>query len=114
MTILLNLILPIFLAGGWGFLVGRRVCSEPTMLIRILFYLLGPALGFRPIYPSDISVNNAISTGLLVVLRRGSMLAIPRLIEYTRGWDGDTQASGGLVLTFANCANYGLPVLLFA
>ena len=42
------------------------------------------------------------------------MLGASRLVGYMRGWDGDTQASGGMVLTFANCANYGLPVLLFA
>ena len=30
------------------------------------------------------------------------------------GWDGDTQATGTLVSTFANCGNYRLPVLLLA
>lgn len=42
------------------------------------------------------------------------MFGISRVVEYMQGRDGDTQASGTLVLTFANCANHALPVLLFA
>lgn len=45
------------------------------MLIRILFYLLGPALVFRSIYSSDISISNAVSIGLFVLLLQGIMLA---------------------------------------
>lgn len=47
LTILLNVILPIFLVGGCGFLVGRRVCSEPTMLIRTLFLSSRSCVGIR-------------------------------------------------------------------
>ncbi|MFC2079597.1 AEC family transporter [Candidatus Bipolaricaulota bacterium] len=112
--ILLDVILPVFLVGGCGYLVGRSVRAEPTVLIKILFYLTGPALVFRSIYTSEISVSNAVSIGLFVVLLQGIMFGISRLIGRLRGWDGDTQASGSLVLTFANCGNYGLPVLLFA
>ncbi len=45
------------------------------MLIRILFYLLGPALVFRSIHTSDISISNAVSIGLFVLLLQGIMLA---------------------------------------
>ncbi len=114
MTILLDVILPIFLVVGCGFLVARSVRSEPTILIRIVFYLLGPALVFRAIYVSEISIGSAISIGLFVVLLQGTMFGVSRLMGYIRGWDEQTQASGTLVLTFGNCGNYGLPVLLFA
>ena len=112
--ILLDVILPVFLVGGCGYLVGRSVRAEPAILIKILFYLTGPALVFRSIYMSEISLSSAISIGLFVVLLQGIMFGISRLIGRLRGWDGDTQASGTLVLTFANAGNYGLPVLLFA
>ena len=114
MAILLDVILPVFLVGGCGYIVGRSVRSEPAILIKILFYLLGPALVFRSIYASEISIGSAVSIGLFVLLLQIAMFGISRIVGRLRGWDGDTQASGTLVLTFANCGNYGLPVLLFA
>ncbi len=114
MAILLDVILPVFLVGGCGYLVGRGVRSEPTILIRVLFYLLGPALVFRSIYTAAISVGSAVSVGAFVVLLQVAMFSLSRVIGRIRRWDEDTQAAGSLVLTFANCGNYGLPVLLFA
>jgi len=111
---LLDVILPVFLVGGCGYIVGRSVRSEPTMLIKILFYLLGPALVFRSIYTSEISIGSAVSIGVFVLLLQVTMFGISHVVGRLRGWDGDTQDSGTLVLTFANCGNYGLPVLLFA
>jgi len=114
LAILLNVILPVFLVGGSGYLVGRSVRSEPIVLIRIIFYLLAPALIFRSIYTSTISVESALSISGYVILIQLSMFAISRFIGRVRHWDGDSQAAGSLVLLFANCGNYGLPVMLFA
>ena len=114
MAILLNVILPVFLVGGCGYLVGRSTRSESTVLIRIIFYLLAPALIFRSIYTSTISVESALSIGVYVILIQLSMFAISRFVGRARRWDADSQAAGSLVLLFANCGNYGLPVMLFA
>jgi len=112
--VLFDVILPVFQVGGCGYVVGRSVRSEPTVLVKVLFYLLGPALVFRSIYTSAISMGDALSICLFVIIIQGIMFGISRLVGRLRGWDGDTQASGSLVLLFANCGNYGLPVLLFA
>jgi malate permease and related proteins len=114
LAILLNVILPVFLVGGCGYLVGRSVRSEPLMLMRIIFYLLAPALIFRSIYTSEISLDSAVAIAGYVILIQLSMFAISRLIGRARRWDPDSQAAGTLVLLFANCGNYGLPVMLFA
>ena len=114
MAILLNVILPVFLVGGCGYLVGRSTRSESTVLIRIIFYLLAPALIFRSIYTSAISIESALSIGGYVILIQLSMFAISRFVGRVRHWDADSQAAGSLVLLFANCGNYGLPVMLFA
>ncbi|MBU1048733.1 AEC family transporter [Candidatus Bipolaricaulota bacterium] len=114
MAVLLNVILPVFLVGGCGYLVGRSVRSEPLVLMRIIFYLLAPALIFRSIYVSEISLQSAALIGIYVILIQLSMLAISRLVGRVRRWDADSQAAGSLVLLFANCGNYGLPVMLFA
>jgi len=113
-AILLNVILPVFLVGGSGYLVGRSVRSEPLVLMRIIFYLLAPALIFRSIYTSEISMDSAISIVAFAFLIQIAMLALSRVIGRARHWDPDSQAAGSLVLLFANCGNYGLPVMLFA
>jgi len=82
--------------------------------MRIIFYLLAPALIFRSIYVSEISLQSAALIGIYVILIQLSMLAISRLVGRVRRWDADSQAAGSLVLLFANCGNYGLPVMLFA
>lgn len=95
-------------------MVGRSVRSEPSVLTRIVFYLFGPALIFRSIYTSTISLENVLSIGGYVILIQLIMFAISRIVGRVRRWDSDTQASGSLMLLFANCGNYGLPVMLFA
>lgn len=114
MGILLDVILPVFLVGGCGYMVGRTVPSQPIMLTRIVFYLLGPALIFRSIYTSTVSFDNVLSIAVYIVLIQGVMFGISRLVGRLRHWDGDSQAAGSVVLLFANCGNYGLPVMLFA
>jgi len=114
LTILLNVILPIFLVGGCGYLVGRFVRSEPVVLTRLVFYLLTPALIFRSIYTSMISLESALSIGGYIILIQLGMFGISRIVGRFRRWDADSQAAGSLVLLFANCGNYGLPVMLFA
>jgi len=113
-SVLLNVILPVFLVGGSGYLIGRFVVSEPEMLMRIIFYLLAPALIFRSIYMSEISLGSALSIGTFVILVHVTMFIISRALGRARRWDADSQAAGSLVLMFANCGNYGLPVMLFA
>ncbi len=114
MTILLNVILPVFLVGGCGYLVGRAAKAEPVVLTRVIFYLLGPALIFRSIYTSTVTLANALEIAGYVLIVQGVMFAISRLVGRLRRWDDDTQAAGSLTMLFANCANYGLPVMLFA
>jgi len=114
MGILLDVILPVFLIGGCGYAIGRTIASDTRILVKLVFYVLGPSLIFRSIYTSSISWGHAASIAVFVVLLQGILFAASRLLGWWRRWDDDTKASASLVLTFANCGNYGLPVLLFA
>ncbi len=114
MAILLDVILPVFLIGGCGYVVGRLVEGDVTILIKLVFYILGPALIFRSIYTSDISWGNAATIAGFIVLLHGTLFAVSRLLGRWRHWPSDAQASASAVVMFANCGSYGLPVLLFA
>lgn len=114
MGILLDVILPVFLVGGCGYIVGRSVHTQPIALTKIVFYLLGPALIFRSIYTSTVSFDNVVSIAIYIVVVQSVMFGISRVVGRLRRWDSDSQAAGSVVLLFANCGNYGLPVMLFA
>jgi malate permease and related proteins len=111
---LLDVMIPIALVAGTGFLVGRSIRSDATAWAKLLFYVLGPALVFQAIYRSEVEWGRVATVAVITVGMHGAMLILSRILGRIRGWDEDTQATGSLVLTFPNCGNYGLPVLLFA
>ncbi len=111
---LLDVMVPIALVAGCGFLVGRSIRSEATTWAKLLFYVLGPALVFQAIYRSEVEWGRVATIAAVTVGVHGVMLILSRVLGRMCGWNEDTQATGSLVLTFPNCGNYGLPVLLFA
>lgn len=114
MEVLLEVILPIFLVGGAGALVGRLTRLDATLLTRVALYLLGPALIFRSFYTSTVVSGDVLRIAAFVLILQVSLLIVSRVLGRTLRWEDDTQAAGSLVLTFANCGVYGLAILLFA
>ncbi|MBE0635648.1 hypothetical protein IH601_06610 [Candidatus Bipolaricaulota bacterium] len=93
-VILFNVVLPVFIVGGCGYLVGRFVRSEPVALTQIVFYLLTPALIFRPIHSSTITHDSTLLIGAYVTLIQITMFAISRIVGRLRRWDADSRAAG--------------------
>jgi len=114
MEILFDVILPVFLVGGAGAVVGRVTRLDSTLLTRIVLYLLVPALIFRSFYTSAVPSADVLRVAAFVVILQAVLLAVSRGLGRLRGWDGDTQAAGSMMLAFANCGIYGLAVLQFA
>jgi predicted permease len=112
--VLLEVILPIFLVGAAGALIGRLTRLDATLMARIVLYLLGPALIFRSLYTSTVVGEDVLRIAAFVVMLHISLLTVSRILGRTLGWEDDTRAVGSLVMTFANCGTYGLAVLLFA
>ncbi len=114
MEVLIEVILPIFLVGGTGVLVGRLTRLDATLLTRVVLYLLGPALIFRSLYTSTVAGEDVFRIAAFVLILQVSLLIVSRILGRALGWEDDTRAAGSLVMTFANCGIYGLAVLLFA
>jgi predicted permease len=112
--VLLEVILPVFLVGGAGALVGRFSQLDATLLARVVLYLLGPALIFRSLYTSAVVGADVLQIATFVVMLHISLLTVSRILGRALGWEDDTRAAGSLVMTFSNCGTYGLAVLLFA
>jgi len=114
MVVLLEVILPIFLVTGAGVLIGHLSRLDPTLLTRIVLYLLVPSLIFRSLYTSAVAGQDVLRIAAFVVILQIALLLASRILGRALRWDEDTRAAGSLMMTFANCGVYGLAVLLFA
>jgi predicted permease len=112
--LLIDVIVPVVLVAGAGFLFARYTRFDPAPLTRLAFYILGPALIFNSMLSPSISGTALAQVSAFVFIVHGALLVLAGLgLRWVR-WDADSKASAILSFTFSNCGNYGLPVLLFA
>jgi len=114
MTVLINVVLPVFLVAGVAALAQSRLRLNVQTVSRATFYLFAPALVFDGMVSSDISgaeLGQITLTMLLVTLALGLLgLAAARLLRLS----GPTRAAFLVAILLMNAGNYGLPVNLFA
>ncbi len=110
-----EVLVPIFLLVGVGYGVGKLLHLEPKPLSRLAFWVFSPALIFESLRTATLSWNEM---GVVAAFVGGHyfgmyLLSLPvgRLLFRD---DRDARAVASLVLTFGNCGNLGLPLLLFA
>jgi len=113
-VVVLDVILPVFLIIGVGFALGRWPRLDARLLTNVVFFVLSPALIFRTVYAVEFARGDLFRTILFVFAVQGGLFILSRGIGRALGWEDDVQAVGSLTLSFSNCGNYGLPVLLFA
>ncbi len=107
-------IAPVFLVAMVGFVVGRRLQIEPKTLARLVFYIFSPALVFRSLATTGISLLELgqliVVMGLIYVV----MAAITYLIMRKQGSSKIDRAGVMLSAVSPNNGNLGLPVIDFA
>ena len=112
--VLANVIVPVILVAGAGFLFARLTHYDAKPLTRLSFYILTPALIFHSLLNRAVPLIDLADVALFVVIMHGLLTTIGYFGTRWTGWDGDTKTSAILSLSFNTCGNYGLPVLLFA
>jgi len=112
--LLVNVIVPVILIAGAGYLFAKLTRFDATPLTRLSFYILSPALIFQSMLSSSLSGTTLSQVVIFVFAAHGALLLLGAVGVRWTGWDADTKASALLSFTFSNCGNYGLPVLLFA
>ena len=112
--VLLNVILPVVLVAGTGFLFARLTHVDEKPLTQLSFYVLTPALIFHSMLNRSVSMTDLGAVALFVLIMHGLLLLIGAVGVRRTGWDENTRASALLSLTMNNCGNYGLAILLFA
>lgn len=114
LQIMLDVIAPIMLVMGFGFIIGRRFDPDPRSLSVFLIYLFTPALVFSGIYTTELPTGDLVGVALVAIGVALVMMAVgygvARLLRYT------PRAESSLILTvvLVNAANYGIPLNTFA
>jgi malate permease and related proteins len=114
LSIFYNNLLPILLLSGAGYVLGKTSKLDSRLLGRVIFYIFCPALVFNLVTNSKLAL---VSIGLTMVYSTIVILVVAG-IAFLAGklLRLDRSALSVVVLTtmFANCGNYGLPLISFA
>jgi predicted permease len=114
MTVLLNVVLPVFLMVGLAALAHLFLHFEIRTLSRIVFYLFAPALVFDSLATSDVSGVEFGQIAAVVLLLTLALWILGALAARLLHLQGPTQAAFLAAILLMNAGNYGLPVNLFA
>jgi predicted permease len=112
--VFLNVIVPVGLVAGAGFLFGRFTKYGTEPLTKLSFYVLSPALIFHSLITHSITTEEFTHTVTFVAIAFAVLFALSLAVPRFLRWDQDTRAASVLTLCLNNNGNYGLPVLLFA
>lgn len=116
MGILVNIILPVFIQIGVGFLIQKKFHLNLQTLAKIQFYAFIPALLFNKIYTSDISGGDIGMIMIFAVSLFTVMTIVATLVSRACGFHIKREKALVNAVTLLNSGNFGLPLvaLLYA
>ncbi|MEX2653470.1 MAG: AEC family transporter [Acidimicrobiia bacterium] len=111
--IFLNILGPVALIVGLGFIVGRKLDVDPSTPSKLSYWVFGPAFVFDALFRAELEANVV----LRVMVAAGGALIVSGLA----GWlsarlTGRSREENAAVLTtsiYGNVGNYGLAVVVF-
>lgn len=113
-TEILNVVLPVFLLLGVGFVVGKYMLIDSKSVSDLSIYVFSPALFFYSVSTSEMDMADL---GRIVLFSFGLFLLFAVFV-FVAGkvfaWDKVYQNTLMLASGFPNAGNYGLPIILFA
>jgi len=111
---ILNVVLPVFLLLGVGFIVGKYMSINSKSVSDLSIYVFSPALFFYSVSTSEMDMADLGR----IVLFAFALFLLFALFVYIAGkvfkWDVAYQNTLMLASGFPNAGNYGLPIILFA
>jgi predicted permease len=114
LTIFVNVVLPVFVVAGLGYLLKRRLDLQVAPLNQTVLYVLMPAFIFTSLLPVNFRSEEPLRITAFAFLLAIVMLLIGFAVA--RAMRLDRPAANALALTAAlpNLGNYGLSVVLLA
>lgn len=114
LSIFVNVILPVFLVAGLGFIFEKRFRPSIAPFNQLTLFILMPALVFQSLLTVDFSSEEPLRISAFVILLAVVMLAIALVIARIGKLDRPTASAFMLTAAFPNLGNYGLPVVVLA
>jgi predicted permease len=114
LSVLLNVVLPVFLVAAIAFAAQLRLALEARSLARATFYLFSPALLLTSLAHSDVSGTDFVGIIVAVLAITLALWVIGVGLARLFGLVVPTNTAFLLAILTGNTGNYGLPVALFA
>ncbi len=114
LSVLINIVLPIFVIIGAGFIVARTKSLNAQTLSRVSLYILGPALVFSKLSKTTISGSDFAQIVAFTILGTLIVLLLSWITARLLSLDRSRESAFMLSCSFVNHGNYGLPLVLFA
>jgi predicted permease len=114
MTVLLNVVLPVFIVAGVAALAHLWLRFEARTLSRAVFYVFGPAFVFDSLSRSEASGTALAQITAAVLLTVAALWVLGWLAARLLRLEGPTRAAFLVSILLMNAGNFGLSVNLFA
>ncbi|MDH4208910.1 MAG: AEC family transporter, partial [Anaerolineae bacterium] len=114
LSVLINIVLPVFLIIGAGFVAARFLHVDVQTLSRVSLYVLGPCLVFSKLVETALGGRDLAQIVVFTVVGTLLSLALAWVVARIMRLDRSTESAFLLGCTFVNSGNYGLPLVLFA
>lgn len=108
--ILLNNVIPLTIMISIGVILYRAFQLDIKTLSKLNFYLFSPAIVFKMLYESTISINILMQTLLFFFIYFGAMFLLVEMVIRFRGYKGGMVTAMRNSVIFYNSANYAIPL----
>jgi predicted permease len=112
--VLINIVLPVFIIIGAGFVAARKLTIDAQTLSRVSLFVLGPALVFSKLVATTVSGTDLVQIVVFAVVGTLLVLALSWVVARLLRLNRSTESAFVLSCSFVNSGNYGLPLVLFA
>lgn len=114
LTVLLNIVLPVFVIIGLGFVAGRWLSISPLPFSRLTLYFLGPCLIFSSLAETTLTGEDLWRIVSFTLLTTFAVGLLSWVISKILRFDQAMESAFLLSTLFVNAGNYGLSVNFFA
>ena len=114
LSVLINIVLPVFIIIGAGFVAARMLTIDAQTLSRVSLYVLGPALVFSKLVETTVTGTDLVQIVVFIVVGTLLVLALSWVVARLLRLNRSTESAFVLSCSFVNSGNYGLPLVLFA
>lgn len=114
LSIMLNVITPIFVIIGVVVLIARRFHPDAAGLSTFIIYLFIPALAFTGVAQAELSGGEVIGLAAVAVVMSVIMAVIGMAVSRYERFDRKLESAFLISIILVNAANYGIPLNRFA